>query len=112
VNLYREALIHFLGGAASVTRPVEIFSGSRVVGTQKLNMVTVDTAFAFTTLQGNRSGMRENLARLLAHTSLRNIQWINLDRHRLEFITLSNYPPEKDRIMLGQNHKRPESFVL
>ena len=36
VNLYREALGHFLGGAGVVCKAVEVFSGSRRVGTQNL----------------------------------------------------------------------------
>jgi len=88
VNLYREALVHFLGGANSVCKPVEIFSGPRPIGTQNLNMLDQDSAFAFTTKQGSASVMREHLERLLHHTRLKSIQWLNLNRHRVEFATL------------------------
>ena len=132
VNLYREALVHFMGGARSVTRPVEIFSGGMPIGTQNMNLLTENTAFVFTTLQENGGTMREHLARLLTHTRLRRIQWINLGRHRVEFVTVSRNdsaaddriavrhaeevqydsataprcPPEQDRIMGGQNHEK------
>ena len=88
VNLYREALVHFHGGANSVCKPVEIFSGPRPIGTQNLNMLDQDSAFAFTTKQGSASVMREHLERLLHHTRLKSIQWVNLNRHRVEFATL------------------------
>jgi len=88
-NLYREALIHFLGGASTVNRPVQILSGTRQVGSQNLNMASDDTAFAFTTLQGNSGPMGEHLRRLLGHTPLQRIQWINLNRQQIEFVTLS-----------------------
>jgi len=34
------------------------------------------------------SVMREHLKRLLHHTRLKSIQWVNLNRHRVEFATL------------------------
>ena len=81
--------MHFLGGANSVCKPVEIFSGPRPIGTQNLNLLDQDCAFAFTTKQGSASVMREHLERLLRHTRLKSIQWVNLNRHRVEFATLS-----------------------
>jgi GxxExxY protein len=89
VNLYREALVHFLGGPASVCKAVEVFSGSRPLGTQQMNLLNDDTAFAVTTKHDGIGTMRDHLARLLHHTKLNNIQWINLNRHLVEFAALS-----------------------
>jgi len=89
VNLYREALVHFLGGPGVVCRAVEVFSGSRRLGTQNLNLLTEDTGFAFTTKQADTGAMRDHLARLLHHTRLKAIQWINVNRHLAEFTTLA-----------------------
>lgn len=89
VSLYREALVHFLGGAGSVCKAVEVFSGSRRVGTQNLNLLDEDTGFALTTKREGAGAMRDHLGRLLEHTRLKAIQWINLNRHRVEFTTLS-----------------------
>jgi len=93
VNLYREALVHFLGGSGSVCKAVEVFSGSRRVGTQNLNLLNEDTGFALTTKQEGAGVMRDHLGRLLDHTRLKAIQWINLSRHRAEFTTLSKARP-------------------
>ena len=93
VNLYREALVYFLGGAGPVCQTVEVFSGSRRVGTQNLNLLNEDTGFALTTKQQDAGTMRDHLGRLLEHTRLKAIQWINLNRHRAEFTTLSNTRP-------------------
>ncbi len=93
VNLYREALVHFLGGAASVCKAVEVFSGSRRVGAQNLNLLNEDTAFALTTKQEGAGAMRDHLGRLLEHTRLKAIQWVNLNRHRAEFTTLLKTRP-------------------
>ena len=89
VNLYREAVVHFLGGSGAVCKAVEVFSGSRRVGTQNLSLLNEDTAFAVTTKPEGAWAMREHLVRLLDHTRLKAIQWINLNRHRAEFTTLS-----------------------
>jgi GxxExxY protein len=89
VNLYREALIHFLGGPGIVCKAVEVFSGSRPLGTQQMNLLNEDTAFAVTTKHDGLGTMRDHLSRLLHHTKLNNIQWVNLNRHLVEFSTLS-----------------------
>jgi len=52
-----------------------------------LNLLTEDTGFAFTTKQAG--AMRDHLARLLHHTRLKAIQWINVNRHLAEFTTLA-----------------------
>ena len=89
VNLYREALIHFLGGPARVCKAVEIFSGTRCVGTQTFNLLSEETAFAFTMKTQEVGAMRDHLTRLLYHTRLKSIQWINLNKHLVEFSTIA-----------------------
>ena len=88
-NLYREALVHFMGGPVSVWQAVDIFSGTRRVGTQNLNLLNAETAFAFTMKTRGDGAMRDHLQRLLHHTRLKAIQWINLNQHVVEFTTLS-----------------------
>ena len=88
-SLYREALVHFLGGPEVVSQAVEVLSGTRQVGTQRLNLVNADTGFAFTMKTRGGGAMRDHLQRLLHHTRLNAIQWINLNRHMVEFTTLS-----------------------
>ena len=89
VNLYREALVHFLGGADRVNQPVEIFSGARPVAVQRVNLLDAATALAVTASPGASGAMRVNLERLLLHTRLECIQWVNLQRHRVEFTTIT-----------------------
>jgi GxxExxY protein len=107
-NLYREALVHFLGGSSSVCQSVEVFSGATPIGSQKLNLLAPDTAFALTMKQRQSTFMRDHLERLLRHTGLKAIQWINLNRHLAEFATL--------RLATGgseeQNHGGTESWKI
>jgi GxxExxY protein len=88
VGLYREALIHFMGGPGVVCQPIQVFSGLRTLGVQNLNLINGETVVALTTKQTDAGAFRDNLSRLLHHTKLKAIQWINLNRHVVEFTTL------------------------
>ena len=90
VPLYRDALIFFLGGAATVCCPVEIFSGAHSLGTQTMHLLAPDTAFAVSAVTEAPERFEAHLARFLRHTRLRHLQWINLNHHIIEFTTLSN----------------------
>ena len=88
LNLYREALIHFLGGPEAVVRPIELYSDNRMIGLQEVDLLTEDTAFVLTSLNDSK-GMRIHLRKFLLHTPLRWMQWINLNHHQIEFTTLA-----------------------
>ena len=103
VNLCREALVHFAGGPMKVCQAVGIFSGPRQSGAQNLNRLNEHTGFAVTSKPRGAGAMRDHLERLLRQTRLKVIQWINLNRHVVEFTTLSK-ERRSDRIMAGQNH--------
>jgi len=105
INLYREALVHFLGGPEVVCKSMEIFSGSKPIGEQNFNMLDTDIAFALTMKQRDSAFMRNHLQRLLCHTSLKAIQWINLNRHLAEFVTLQS----SDKTNTKESHAHTES---
>lgn len=88
-NLYREALNHSSDGEAVVVRRIPVLAGGRMIGEQAVHMVDDDTAFALTSITKPTEGMRLHLERFLAHTPLRHVQRVNLNRHRIEFVTLS-----------------------
>jgi GxxExxY protein len=88
-NLYRDALTHFLGGEAAVVRRIPVYSDERVIGEQEVHLVCDDTAFAVSAVTESTDGMRTHLGRFLVHTPLQHLQWINLNHHRIEFVTLS-----------------------
>jgi GxxExxY protein len=89
VGLYREAITHLFGGAERVIVRVPVYSGERLVGQQSVHCLTPDTGFAFTALPGERTGMEEHQRRFLKHTPLTHIQWVNFNRHNIEFTTLT-----------------------
>lgn len=88
VALYREAIIHILGGPAVALRRIAIFDGDQSLGSEEVCLLCDDTALAFTALTDGQGRMRDHLRRFLSHTRLACIQWINLSHHDVEFETL------------------------
>lgn len=90
VPLYRDALTFFLGGAPEVQKPVEIFSGSRRLGTRALNLLSPKVAFALSAISDSPEDFGAHLLRFLRHTHLGHLQWVNFNHQVVEFRTLSN----------------------
>jgi GxxExxY protein len=86
--LYVEALTHFLGGEQNVVRLVSLTRADTKLGNQKFHLLTPDTAFRVTALADGAEHYERHLQALLNHSPLRTIQWVNLARHRVEFVTL------------------------
>jgi GxxExxY protein len=88
ISLYEEALTHFLGGQEKVFQPVAVRVGGIKVGTQTCRLINPHTAFKITALHAGLGHYEEHLRRLLAHTALKRIQWINLGRKVVTFRTI------------------------
>lgn len=78
INLYKEALHFFMEQAGGVPQSVSIRVGNRTVGTQKLSLIDGSTAWHLSSVQKQIEGYETHLTRLLAHTNLSRIQWVNL----------------------------------
>lgn len=89
LRLYEEALVHFFGGEPRVIQPVEISDASERVGAQKLPVISPGTVLRLTTLSRDLEMFEHHLRRFLAHTGLERIQWVNVNRKRVTFRTLS-----------------------
>jgi GxxExxY protein len=85
IGLYREALLHLMRGSAVGIRPVEIKVSGRVVGAQSMCMLNEDTAWHLSGIRHRVRSYESHLIRLLNHTSLNRIQWVNL---RNQIVTL------------------------
>jgi GxxExxY protein len=86
--LYQEALTHLLGGAQIVDQQVSLKRDTTDLGTQRFHLHISDTAFRVTAYTRDHAATEAHLQRLLALTSLRALQWINLNHARIELITL------------------------
>lgn len=86
--LYTEAICHLLDGAERTLRPVVLAREGVILGNQPFHLLTSETAFRLTALTEGTEEYERNLVSLLRVTPLRGIQWINLARGRVEFISL------------------------
>ncbi|MBX9681987.1 MAG: GxxExxY protein [Gemmataceae bacterium] len=89
-SLYRECLTHALGGEADVARSIPIEVAGERVGTEEMRVLSPDVAFAVTAMVHRTARCREHLLRLLRHTRLRAIQWINFNHKTVELCTIES----------------------
>jgi len=90
-RLYEEALVHHFGGEAHCMHRAEIISGERILGTHPVQFHSPRHAFVVTGFSKDQERYRQHLRVLLAHApSLEAIQWINLNRSRLEITTMTS----------------------
>jgi hypothetical protein len=89
--LYRDALTHFLGGEHSVVREVDVVSDGVCIGTQKMFLLSNEVAIVVSSCTRNTEGMCGHLRRLLRHTTLQAIQWINLNHSLIQLQTVQRH---------------------
>ena len=89
LSLYNEAMIHFSGGADQVVHRLPLTRGEANLGTQHFNLLNPETAFRITSLSEGISDHENHLLALLRLSSLRRLQWVNLDRQKIQFVTIS-----------------------
>jgi len=88
IQLYREALIHFLGGADRVLKMVDVsWCGGRL-GEHGMYMLDPETALHVSGLSHDRANFERHMSRLLMATGVKRLQWINFDHHLITFKTL------------------------
>jgi len=87
-NLYREALLYFLGGAEKGAQPVRIQVDGRIIGTQTMCILDSETAWHLSAVRNHLTSYQTHLHRLLRHTDLKRIQWINLDQRTISLTTI------------------------
>lgn len=88
-RLFQEAIIFFRGGEETVEQNVKVFSGSAELGVQKMNLLTPKVAFKFSSINKKLTFYERHLNRLLQHTNLEAMQWINFNRGTIHFKTIT-----------------------
>ena len=81
--------MHFLGGRERTERPVDFVVDSQVVGRERFRLLDDTTAFAITVVKDNPELYQQHLRRLLRHTRLRAIEWVNMVNHDITFKTVT-----------------------
>ena len=65
VNLYREALLHFLNGPEFGVQPINIEVTGQIVGTQKMCMLNASTAWHLSAVRQHLRSYETHIVRLL-----------------------------------------------
>jgi GxxExxY protein len=87
--LYHQGIVHLLGGEEAVTRQLPMHRDGVALGTQRFHLMESDAAFRVTALSGDSGPHRNQLRRLLSHSPLRAIHWINITRREVRFVTVT-----------------------
>lgn len=88
VQLYEEAVVHFLGGASRVASRIEVLANGVVIGHQTLNLLAPGVAVCLTALNRDEDRYAAQLRRFLRFVPLQTIQWVNIGRKQVSFRTL------------------------
>ncbi len=88
-SLYLEAITHFLGGESAVLARIPVSRQGRLLGTQPVQLLSSDVALRMTALTENHDEFEVHLQRMLSHSQLRGIQWVNLNHHVVQWTTLT-----------------------
>jgi GxxExxY protein len=89
LSLYNEAMIHFAGGEDQVVQRIPLTCDDTRIGTQCFNLINPETAFRLTALTEGISNYEHQLRAMLRLSPLRTLQWVNLDRQRIQLVTLT-----------------------
>lgn len=89
IALYQEALTYFLGGPEAVAVRIPLSRAAMPLGLQTVHLLTPYVAFRITAFTARQAQYESHLQRLLAHTELKAIQWMNLNHHDIELVTVA-----------------------
>jgi len=87
-TLYKDAIMHFLGGTNQILRKVKIFQNSKCIAEQTMPLCGDATIIRITSFQDEGSEFLSQLTRLMQAANLKCAQWINISRKEVKFKTL------------------------
>lgn len=88
-HLYQAAISYFLGINQNELPVIDIYSGGRRIGQQRIHLASPDWAVKVTTLDDDGlSRYERQLDRFLNHTKLRGVSLINIRRDEVSFATI------------------------
>ncbi len=87
-SLFYEAIYHFRGGEENVLKKIEVKHDSNVLGVQKIHMINAEVAFKISSITKGEKYYERDLRQFIRFASLKAIQWINFNHHRIVFKTI------------------------
>ena len=88
LSLYESSITHFLGGEDVVLQKVAVQGSRQGLGDQTMRLATPGMALKLTALESDLVSFETHARRLLAHTKLRAIQWVNIGLKTVRFVTI------------------------
>ena len=96
VHLYEAASAYALGGEDNVIRDIEITIDGQLIGRQKARVTRSNAALKVTTLSDHEAAFETHARRYLAHTTLKAVHWVNINRKQVLFKTLLPEPEPQE----------------
>lgn len=87
-ELFYEAIAYFKGGYDNFIKPIDIISEGTTIGIQKMGLLTPEISVHISSIKDSPESQETHLLRLLKHTSLKAIHWINFNRNKITMKTL------------------------
>lgn len=88
VNLYTEAMTHFLGGELRVLHEIKIQTDNRTLGSKQVHCISDGHAFKITAVSSPKP-MRIHLQRFLNYSNLESLHWVNMNGDSIHIEPLS-----------------------
>jgi len=88
--LFHEAIVYLRGGEQTAVQEMDVWHQGHLLGKQKVPLLNPETAFKISALTryADCDYYKSHLVRLLKYTSLKTVQWINLNRNQVVFTTV------------------------
>lgn len=88
LTLFYDAIVHFGGGAENIVKEIDVRDGSRLLGRQKIHLISSDIAFKISSVTKGESRYENHFRRFIRYTSLKAIHWINFNHDEVVFKTI------------------------
>lgn len=89
IGLYQQALLQLLGGDDKVLRSIPMKRDRCDLGQQRFAMIDDESAFRITAFSDATNEYTRQLRKLLAHSVLKRVEWVNISIDRATFNTVS-----------------------
>ena len=88
INLYREALLFLMTDKVDPLQDIEIIIDGRIIGSQKMCMLSPESGWHLSATKHHHHSYEAHIRRMLHHTPLESIHWINFNNHQVTLKTL------------------------
>jgi hypothetical protein len=87
--LYEDAITQLLGGELAVVHAVPVIGRHGEVGQQRMRLLAPNIAFKITGLLDRRGDFEDHARKVIQHTTLKAVHWVNITQKTITFTTLA-----------------------